>query len=184
MKIIKTPLPGLVIIEPRVFEDDRGYFFETFHQERYIEAGISEPFIQDNESKSARGVIRGLHYQIGDYSQAKLVRVVRGSVYDVALDLRKDSPTFGKWFGIELNEKNKKQLFVPRGFAHGFSVLSKISIFSYKCDNLYNKEAERSINPFDAMLGIDWKLADTEQIVSEKDRLAPTFENAEMNFVF
>ncbi len=184
MKIIKTHLPGLVVIEPRVFEDDRGYFFESYRYENYIEAGITEPFIQDNESKSVRGVIRGLHYQLGEFAQAKLVRVVQGSVYDVAVDLRKGSPTFGEWFGIELSENNKKQLFVPRGFAHGFSVLSESAIFTYKCDNIYNSEAERSVNPFDTKLGIDWKLDGSEQIVSDKDKQAPNFDNAEMNFIF
>ncbi len=183
MKIIKTEIPGLVVIEPRVFEDDRGYFFETFHRDKYIEAGIEKPFIQDNESKSVRGVVRGLHYQLGDYSQAKLVRVVQGKVYDVVVDLRKGSPSFGEWFGIELSDSNKKQLFVPRGFAHGFSVLSETAIFTYKCDNLYNKDSERSINPFDEKLNIDWNLDDSEQIVSEKDKQAPTFDNAEMNFI-
>lgn len=184
MKIIKTPFLGLVIIEPRVFADDRGYFFESFHRERYQEAGITKPFIQDNESKSVFGVVRGLHYQLGEFSQSKLVRVVQGSVYDVAVDLRKGSPTFGECYGIELNEDNKKQLFVPRGFAHGFSVLSETAIFTYKCDNVYNKESERAINPFDPKLGIDWMLKDSEQIVSEKDKLAPFFHGAEMNFVF
>jgi len=184
MKVIKTNLPGLVVIEPRVFEDDRGYFFESYNKERYIDAGITETFIQDNESKSVRGVVRGLHYQLGDYSQAKLVRVVQGKVYDIAVDLRKGSPTFGEWFGIELSENNKKQLFVPRGFAHGFSVLSETAIFTYKCDNVYNQKAERSINPFDIKLGIDWKLDDSEQIVSNKDKQSPTFDDAEMNFIF
>ncbi len=184
MKIIKTEIPGLVVIEPRVFEDDRGYFFETFHRDKYIEAGIEKPFIQDNESKSVHGVVRGLHYQLGDFAQAKLVRVVQGKVYDVVVDLRQGSPTFGKWFGIELSDSNKKQLFVPRGFAHGFSVLSETAIFTYKCDNLYNKDSERSINPFDEKLNIDWNLDDSEQIVSEKDKQAPIFDNAEMNFIF
>lgn len=184
MKIVETELPGLVVIEPRVFEDDRGYFFETFQSERYRDAGITEPFIQDNESKSVRGVVRGLHYQLDEHSQGKLVRVVQGRVFDVAVDLRKGSPTFGKWFGIELSENNKKQLFVPRGFAHGFSVLSETAIFTYKCDRLYNKEAERSIDPFDPKLGIDWMVDEPERIVSEKDRNAPSFDEAEMNFIF
>ena len=184
MKIIKTNLPGLVVIEPRVFEDYRGYFFESYNQKRYVDAGITETFIQDNESKSVRGVVRGLHYQLGDYSQAKLVRVVQGKVYDIAVDLRKGSPTFGEWFGIELSENNKNQLFVPRGFAHGFSVLSETAIFTYKCDNIYNQKAERSINPFDQKLGIDWKIDGSEQIISDKDKQAPTFGDAEMNFIF
>ncbi len=184
MKITKTPIPGLIIIEPNVFEDDRGYFFESFHYERYMEAGIKVQFIQDNESKSERGVIRGLHYQLNPFAQAKLVRVVQGTVYDVAVDLRKHSPTFGRWFGLELDEKNKKQLYIPRGFAHGFSVLSETAVFTYKCDNLYNKEMERSINFDDPFLGIDWKIKKPVQKVSGKDLNAPAFNKAEMNFIF
>lgn len=184
MKIIETEIPGLLIVEPTVFEDHRGYFFESFHLQRYEEFGIAAEFIQDNESKSDRGVVRGLHYQLNPFAQAKLVRVVLGAVYDVALDLRVGSPTYGKWFGIELNETNKRQLFVPRGFAHGFSVLSETAVFSYKCDNVYNKEAERAINPFDPQLGIDWQLNETEWKVSDKDRIAPMFTDAEVNFSF
>lgn len=182
MNVIETGLPGLLIIEPRIFNDDRGYFFESFHQQRYFEAGIKANFVQDNESKSVRGVVRGLHYQIAEFAQAKLVRVVQGSVYDVAVDLRKDSPTFGKWFGLELSDENKKQLFIPRGFAHGFSVLSETAIFTYKCDNVYHRDAERSIQPFDVQLAIDWKIRRNEAIVSEKDINAPAFSDAEMNF--
>ena len=184
MNIVQTGIPGLVVIKPRVFEDDRGYFFETFQQERYREAGIERTFIQDNESRSGKGVVRGLHFQLGDAAQAKLVRVIRGSVFDVAVDLRKGSPTFGKWFGVELNENNKKQLYVPRGFAHGFSVFSETAIFTYKCDNLYNREAESSINPFDKTLGIDWQVKEEDALVSEKDKNAPVFEKAQMNFVY
>lgn len=184
MKIIETEIPGLLIVEPTVFEDHRGYFFESFHLQRYEEFGIAAEFIQDNESKSDRGVVRGLHYQLNPFAQAKLVRVVLGAVYDVALDLRVGSPTYGKWFGIELNETNKRQLFVPRGFAHGFSVLSETAVFSYKCDNVYNKEAERAINPFDPQLGIDWQLNETEWKVSDKDRIAPMLTDAEVNFSF
>lgn len=184
MNIIQTGLPGLLIIEPRVFEDERGYFFESYQHERYMEAGMVKPFIQDNESQSVKGVVRGLHYQLGDFSQAKLVRVIKGRVFDVAVDLRKGSPTFGKWFGLEIDENNKKQLFVPRGFAHGFSVLSETAIFTYKCDNVYNRDAERSINPFDPALGIDWKLGEEEKIVSEKDKNAPLFKDAQMNFIY
>jgi len=182
MKIIETGLPGLLIVEPSVFKDDRGYFFETFHHSRYYDAGIQTTFIQDNESKSVRGVVRGLHYQLNDFAQAKLVRVVQGKVFDVAVDLRADSPTFGKWFGLELNDTDKKQLFIPRGFAHGFSVLSETAIFTYKCDNVYNRESERSINPFDEKLVIDWKVKKNTAIVSEKDIKAPAFADAEMNF--
>ena len=184
MKIKKTPIPGLLIIEPGVFKDDRGYFFESYNQSRYNEAGIKARFIQDNESKSVRGVVRGLHYQLNPFAQAKLVRVVVGTVYDVALDLRKNSPSFGQYFGIELSESNKRQLFIPGGLAHGFSVLSETAIFSYKCDNNYNRESERAINAFDPKLKIDWQLKLSECIVSEKDQHAPLFEEAEMNFNF
>lgn len=182
MKIIKTDLPGVVVIEPRVFKDDRGYFFETFQKERYEEAGMIQPFVQDNESKSTYGVVRGLHYQLGPHAQAKLVRVIEGEVFDVAVDLRKGSPTFGKWFGTVLSGENKKQMFVPRGFAHGFAVLSEKAIFCYKCDGLYNPKYERSINPFDPELGIDWQVEKDKAIVSPKDIEAPGFNEAEMNF--
>ena len=184
MKIEQTGIPGLMIIEPRVFEDDRGYFFETFQIERYKEVGITQSFVQDNESKSVKNVVRGLHYQLSEYAQAKLVRVIQGSVFDVAVDLRLGSPTFGKWFGVELTEGNKKQLFIPRGFAHGFSVLSETAIFTYKCDNVYNKAAERSIHLFDPELNIDWGVAKENAIISEKDGVAPLFKDAEMNFIF
>jgi len=184
MKSIQTEFPGLVVIEPRVFNDDRGYFFESFQEERYREAGISQKFIQDNESKSVKNVVRGLHYQLGEFAQAKLVRVVQGCVLDVVVDLRAGSPTFGKWFSVELSEDNKKQLFVPRGFAHGFSVLSETAVFAYKCDNGYNQAAERSIHPFDPQLNIDWRVERSSAIVSEKDSKGPSFESAEMNFTY
>lgn len=184
MNVIETGLPGLLIIEPCVFDDSRGYFFESYQENRYQEAGIRASFIQDNESKSVKGVVRGLHYQLSEFAQAKLVRVIQGAVFDVAVDLRTGSPTFGKWFGVELSADNKKQLFIPRGFAHGFSVLSETAIFTYKCDNFYNKEAERSINPFDQNLKIDWQVDHKQVIVSEKDREAPPFVEAQMNFRF
>jgi dTDP-4-dehydrorhamnose 3,5-epimerase len=184
MKIIETPLPGLLIIEPAVFNDQRGYFYESYNFQRYFDRGMESQFVQDNESKSVRGVVRGLHYQLNPVAQAKLVRVVQGSVYDVALDLRKGSPTFGQWFGLEISETDKKQLFVPPGFAHGFSVLSETAIFSYKCDNLYSRENERAINAFDPQLAIDWQLNESEWKVSEKDKVAPLFAEAEMNFIF
>jgi len=184
MKIIKTRFPGLIIIEPDVFEDDRGYFLETFHKEKYKEAGIDVNFSQDNESKSVRGVVRGLHYQLQPFAQGKLVRVIQGKVFDVAVDLRKGAPTFGEWFGTELDDVSKKQMFVPRGFAHGFSVLSETAIFSYKCDNVYSRENERGINLADPKLGIDWKINQENQIISGKDKLAPVFEEAEMNFIY
>jgi dTDP-4-dehydrorhamnose 3,5-epimerase len=184
MKIIETPLPGLLIIEPNVFNDQRGYFYESYNFLRYNERGMESQFVQDNESKSVRGVVRGLHYQLNPVAQGKLVRVVQGTVYDVALDLRKGSPTFGQWFGLEIGESDKKQLFIPRGFAHGFSVLSETAIFSYKCDNAYSRENERAINAFDPQLAINWQLTESEWKVSEKDKIAPLFADAEMNFIY
>lgn len=184
MKITKTQFPGLILIEPDIFKDERGYFFESFHKDKYAKAGIDTVFVQDNESKSTRGVVRGLHYQLEPYAQGKLVRVIQGKVYDVVVDLRKGSPTFGKWFGIELDDVTKKQMYIPRGFAHGFSVLSETAIFSYKCDNVYSQENERGINLTDPKLGIDWKLLREEQNISEKDKSAPAFVEAEMNFTY
>lgn len=184
MKIIETPIPGLLIIEPRVFADQRGYFLESYHQQKLQEAGISTIFVQDNESKSGRGVIRGLHYQLAPYAQAKLVRVIQGSVYDVAVDCRKGSPTFGKAFGLELSEENKMQFFIPRGFAHGFSVLSPTAIFSYKCDAFYNPTADRGILYNDPHLKINWGIEPAKAIVSGKDAVLPLFVDAEMNFKF
>ncbi len=182
MKIIKTKIPDLLIIEPSVFSDDRGYFFETYNEERFNSEGINNKFIQDNEAFSSYGVIRGLHYQLAPYSQTKLVRVVKGSVFDVAVDLRKDSPTFKQWVGIELSAENKRQFLVPRGFAHGYSVLEDDTIFVYKCDNLYNKESERSIHPLDKSLNIDWKVPEDKLIFSAKDLENPTINKAEYNF--
>ena len=184
MNIIKTPLPGLLIIEPRVFNDTRGYFFESYQKLRYFENNLKTDFLQDNESKSVKGVIRGLHYQLAPFAQAKLVRVIQGKVFDVAVDLRKNSPTFGQWYGVELDCTEKRQLFIPRGFAHGFSVLSESAIFTYKCDNVYNKESERAINFNDPQLNINWKLDPKEQLVSEKDRNAPLFRDVETNFIY
>lgn len=184
MKVIKTVFPGLLILEPQVFGDQRGYFFESWQQERYQNAGIDTTFIQDNESKSVQGVVRGLHYQLEPWAQAKLVRVVHGRVFDVAVDLRKGSPTFGKWFGMELDDESKKQLFIPRGFAHGFSVLSESAVFSYKIDNVYNREAERAININDSDLNIDWQVETQNAIISEKDLTAPCLKDAEINFKF
>jgi dTDP-4-dehydrorhamnose 3,5-epimerase len=170
MKIIKTPIEGLLVLEPKVFEDARGYFLESFHQQRYREAGITTDFVQDNESKSTRGVIRGLHYQLNPFAQAKLVRVIEGCVFDVAVDLRQESATFGKWFGVELSGNNKKQLFIPIGFAHGFSVLSETAVFSYKCDNYYSPQHERGILYNDPNLNIDWRIPEAEAVISEKDK--------------
>jgi len=184
MDFKKTDFPGLFVIEPKVFQDARGYFFESFRQEKFTGSDVEVSFVQDNESKSSYGVIRGLHYQLNPFAQAKLVRVIQGAVFDVAVDLRNGSPTFGKWFGMELNGDNKKQLYIPRGFAHGFSVLTETAVFSYKCDNYYNKDSERSIRYDDATLNIDWKIEGNKQVISEKDLDAPVFENAEINFKY
>lgn len=182
MEIIETPIDGLFVLKPKIFSDDRGYFFESYHAARYKEIGVAADFIQDNESKSVRGVIRGLHYQLSPHAQAKLVRVIEGAVFDVAVDLRRGFSTFGQWFGVELSAENKKQLFIPRGFAHGFSVLSRTAVFSYKCDNYYNPEAERGIVFNDPDLKIDWRIPESEAIVSEKDLKNSLFRNAESNF--
>lgn len=182
MNIVKTKIEDLVIIEPNVFGDDRGYFLESYQKERYFNAGIKAEFIQDNEAFSSYGVVRGLHYQLGPYSQAKLVRVIKGKVLDVAVDLRKGSPTFGQWEAIELSEDNKKQFFVPRGFAHGYSVLSETAIFAYKCDNAYSPESEGGLNINDPELNIDWGIPLDKQIISPKDKILPDLKNAEINF--
>ncbi len=182
MEIIKTDIKDLFVIKPKVFKDNRGYFFESFNLKEIQKYGLSYDFVQDNQSYSQYGVIRGLHYQLKPYAQAKLVRVIKGKVLDVVVDLRKNSSTFGKSFAIELSDENFLQLLVPRGFAHGFSVLSKDVIFFYKCDNYYNKEAERGIIYNDKKLNIDWQIPEGKRIISEKDSHLPNFENAEMNF--
>jgi len=182
MNITETGLEGLLIIQPKIFTDTRGYFFESFNQTVFRNAGIEFLPLQDNESKSAKGVIRGLHYQLNPQGQAKLIRVVEGKIFDVAVDLRKESPTFRKWFGIELDSISKKQLMIPRGFAHGFSVLSEIAVIQYKCDNTYNPQLERGINLRDKDLNINWQLGDITPIISEKDLKNPDFRSAEMNF--
>jgi len=177
MKIKETPLKDCYIIEPTIFKDDRGYFFEKFNEKKFEEiSGMNGHFVQDNISKSSYGVLRGLHLQKGEHAQAKLVSCLEGKVLDVAVDLRKDSPTFGKWFSIELTAENKLQLYVPKGFGHGFSVLSETAVFSYKCDNFYNKESEGAVYWNDADLNIDWQLPLEDIILSEKDKLAPTFK--------
>ncbi len=175
MEVIKTPIQDLIIIKPDVFGDTRGYFFESYNKQRYNDAGITNDFIQDNLSKSTYGVIRGLHFQTAEHAQAKLVSVLEGSVYDVAVDLRADSPTYGQWFGVELTAENHLQFLIPRGFAHGFSVLSETALFSYKCDNLYNKASEGSIMYNDPTLNIDWKIEPDKQIISDKDLLNGKF---------
>ncbi len=182
MNVIETPIKGLYVIEPRVFKDDRGFFFETYNEERYSAAGIEQRFVQDNMSKSQYGVIRGLHFQKPPYSQAKLVQVIKGSVYDVAVDLRSGSPTYGQWYGVELTEENHRQFIIPRGFAHGFSVLSEEAIFSYKCDNLYHPEAEGGVMYNDPTLAIDWKIEPGREIISPKDMLHCGFKDLEKIF--
>lgn len=182
MEAIKTGFNGLMVIKPAVFNDSRGYFFESFNAESFKNAGMDFLPVQDNESRSAKGVIRGLHYQLNPHAQAKLIRVIEGRIYDVALDIRRDSPAYGKWYGIELDSDNKTQLFIPKGFAHGFSVLSDVAVILYKVDNIYNKASERGINLNDTDLAIDWKLGNTKQIISEKDLKNPSFRLAENNF--
>ena len=182
MNITETGLQGLLIIQPKVFTDSRGYFFESFNKNTFQNAGIDFTPVQDNESRSSKGVIRGLHYQLNPQAQAKLIRVVEGRIYDVAVDIRKSSPTFGKWFGVELDSESKKQLLIPRGFAHGFSVLSDIAVIQYKCDNIYNQLLERGINLNDSELNIDWKLGNFQPTISEKDLKNPDFRNAEYYF--
>mgnify|MGYP000510635484 FL=1 len=169
MNIIKTSIEGVVIIEPRLFKDERGYFFESFNQREFEEKICKTTFVQDNESKSGYGVIRGLHYQKPPFAQSKLVRVIKGAVLDVAVDIRKGSPTFGQHVAVELTEENHRQFFIPRGFAHGFSVLSEEVIFQYKCDEFYHPEAEGAIAWNDTELGIDWKIPRDKVILSEKD---------------
>ena len=183
MKIIDTKIDDLLILEPKVFGDERGYFFESYTKNVFNDlVGTKYDFVQDNESKSSYGVLRGLHYQLTPYSQAKLVRVLQGRVYDVAVDLRKDSATFKEWVGVELSSGNKKQFLIPKGFAHGFCVLSETATFAYKCDEYYRPEAERGIIYNDPTLAIDWKVKDVDILVSDKDLVLPELADAEMNF--
>lgn len=180
MEYKKTEIEGVYVIEPKVFNDQRGYFFEAWKKEEF-EAHIGKvDFIQDNESKSSRGVLRGLHYQKGELSQAKLVRVIKGTVIDVAVDIRKSSPTFGKYVAVELSEENKRQLFIPRGMAHGFLVLSDEAVFTYKVDNVYAPQAEASIRFDDPTIGINWPIAKEEMLLSAKDEHGKNFEEAEL----
>jgi dTDP-4-dehydrorhamnose 3,5-epimerase len=182
MKIIETGFKGLIVIKPTIYPDSRGYFFESFNQVAFQNAGILFSPIQDNESKSSKGVIRGLHYQLKPFDQAKLIRVVEGKILDVALDIRKESLTFGKWYGIELDSETKHQVFIPRGFAHGFSVLSDIAVIQYKCDNRYNPQYERGIDLNDPALDINWKLGSAVPLISEKDLKHPCLKDADNNF--
>ena len=182
MTIEKTAIKDLVIITPRVFEDSRGYFFEAYNQAKFLENGINYQFIQDNQSFSKRGVIRGLHLQINPFAQAKLVRILQGEILDVAVDLRKNSPTYGQHFSVVLSAENKKQLMVPHGFAHGFSVLSETASVLYKVDQLYHKECERGIRYDDPTLAIDWQIDAEDIIVSEKDLVLPGFNEIDWTF--
>lgn len=184
MNILQTSIPGVVIIEPRLFKDDRGYFFESF-SEREFNAQIREvKFVQDNESMSSYGVMRGLHFQRPPYTQSKLVRCVKGAVLDVAVDIRKGSPTYGQYVAVELTEENHRQFFVPRGFAHGFAVLSETAIFQYKCDNFYHPEADGGISILDDSLGIDWRIPTDHAILSEKDTKHPLLKDFDSPFDF
>ncbi len=182
MKVIKTKIEGLLVIEPNIFKDARGYFYESYNESKFHDASLKYIFIQDNQSKSSHGVIRGILYQLEPYAQTKLIRVLQGNIFDVAVDIRKGSPTFGEWFGIELSDDNFKQLLIPKGFAHGFSVLSEFAVILYKCDDFYAPTAERGIIFNDNELDIDWKLSPEDILVSEKDKLLPSLSKAEMNF--
>ena len=180
MNVIKTPLEGLVIIEPKVFGDSRGFFLETYNARRYKAYGIDVEFVQDNLSRSSYGVLRGLHYQQGEYAQSKLVQVIKGSVLDVAVDIRLKSSTFGQTYSVELNEENKRQFFLPKGFAHGFVVLSEDVIFAYKCDNFYAPEYEAGIRFDDKSLNINWRVPPDKILVSPKDEFLPLFKDIKL----
>ena len=182
MEVIKTDIDGVVIIKPRIFRDDRGYFFESFSQRDFQEKVCNTVFVQDNESKSSYGVLRGLHFQKTPYAQSKLVRVIKGAVLDVAVDIRKGSPTFGQHVAVELTEDNHRQFFIPRGFAHGFSVLTDEVIFQYKCDNFYAPQSEGALAWDDSDLGIDWRIPTDKVLLSEKDRHHSRLRDAEWLF--
>ena len=184
MPFIKTDIAGLLIFEPRIFKDNRGYFFEAYNEQIFNEAGINLKFVQDNQSMSSYGVIRGLHYQLNPFAQSKLVRVLQGKILDVAVDLRKGSATYGDHFSVELSSDNQKQLFIPAGFAHGFSVLSETAIVLYKCDQFYNKESEGGIRFNDPTLSIEWGIPSGKEIISEKDLPLPLFKDSRNNFEF
>ena len=179
MNIIETALPGVLIVEPKVFGDARGHFFESWNQAAYEAAGITNKWVQDNESKSCFGVLRGLHYQAAPYTQAKIVRAIVGAVLDVAVDIRKGSPTYGKHVAVELSSENKRQLYIPHGFAHGFVVLCDEALFAYKCDNIYMPSAERGIIFNDPDLAIDWRIAPDQILLSDKDKKHPAFAEIE-----
>jgi dTDP-4-dehydrorhamnose 3,5-epimerase len=184
MPFIKTDFPGLLIFEPKVFEDKRGYFYESYNENIFLTEGITIKFVQDNQAQSSYGVLRGLHYQLAPYAQTKLIRALSGSILDVVVDIRKGSPTYGKVFTIELSAANKKQLLVPKGFAHGYSVLTQTAEVFYKCDAFYNKETEGGIMYNDPILNIEWQIPADKTIVSEKDVLLPGINNCINNFTF
>lgn len=184
MNVIKTDIEGVVIIEPRIFEDARGYFFESFSQREFEEKVGKIVFVQDNESKSSYGVMRGLHFQRPPFTQSKLVRCVKGAVLDVAVDLRKGSPTYGKHVAVELTEDNHRQFFIPQGFAHGFAVLSEEAMFQYKCDNFYAPQADGGISILDKSLGIDWKIPTDKAILSDKDTKHPLLKDFDSPFEY
>ncbi len=184
MPFISTSFSGLLIFEPKILEDNRGYFFESYNKKYFSASGVEIDFIQDNQASSSFGVIRGLHYQLHPYAQTKLIRVLNGKIIDVAVDIRRNSPTYGKAFTIKLSSQNKKQLLIPKGFAHGYSVISEIAEVFYKCDSFYNKESEGGIAWNDPALKIDWQIAHEKAIISEKDSFLPTLKNSTHNFVF
>ncbi len=184
MPFIKTKFPGLLIFEPKVFEDERGYFYESYNEQTFREAGITYTFVQDNQARSAYGVIRGLHFQALPYAQTKLIRAIEGSILDVVVDIRKGSPTYGQSFSLELSLENKKQLLIPRGFAHGYAVLSSTAEVFYKCDALYHKPSEGGIFYKDLALKIDWRIPEDSVILSEKDKVLPLLEDTSTSFVF
>jgi dTDP-4-dehydrorhamnose 3,5-epimerase len=183
MRIITTPIEGLLIIEPSIFHDDRGYFFESFNQKLFNEkTGENRLFVQDNQARSVKNVLRGLHYQNNPTPQAKLIRAIEGAIWDVVVDIRPGSPTFGQWYGVELSAENKLQFLIPRGFAHGYSVLTDTAEILYKCDNLYDKSSEGGVSYKDPSLEIDWKIDLDKAIVSEKDQQQPLLANAVIRF--
>lgn len=184
MKVIPTEIEGVVVIEPRIFEDPRGYFFESFSQADFDSCVREVRFVQDNESRSSYGVMRGLHFQRPPFTQAKLVRCVRGAVLDVAVDLRKGSPTYGRHVSVELTEENHLQLFIPKGFAHGFAVLSETAVFQYKCDEFYHPEADGGISILDSSLGIEWRIPVEHAVLSEKDTRHPLLKDFDSPFVY
>lgn len=184
MEFITTPFQGLFLVQPRVFEDSRGFFFESYSERYFTEAGVPSDWVQDNQSSSAYGVIRGLHYQLNPFAQSKLVRVLDGAILDVVVDIRRGSPTFRQAYSVELSADNKKQILVPRGFAHGFSVLSERAVVLYKCDNYWNKSSEAGIIYNDPTLNIDWKIPAGKEIVSEKDLQLPSLQDSVTNFDF